>query len=178
MIKDHFETRKKDEADLASLQDRIEKRQVYREEQNKIRSEREKARQEAAIEAKKKQEELEERRKKEEEEAKKNALAAMSMNFSGGAAKRERKAGAGNKGKELKKKVLAERRKALNVDHLTGEKLQEKAVELHKWLVSLEESRYDLNISFSSLKDDLKQMRTRVNDLMGKKKTTKVNVRK
>lgn len=55
------------------------------------------------------------------------------MNFSGGAAaKRERKAG-GNKGKELKKKVLAERRKALNVDHLTGEKLQEKAVELHKW---------------------------------------------
>jgi len=49
MIKDHFETRKKDEADLASLQDRIEKRQVYREEQNKIRSEREKARQEAAI---------------------------------------------------------------------------------------------------------------------------------
>ena len=58
----------------------------------------------------------------------------MSMNFGGGAAaKRERKAG-GNKGKELKKKVLAERRKALNVDHLTGEKLQEKAVELHKWL--------------------------------------------
>lgn len=45
-------------------------------------------------------------------------------------------------------------------------------------LVSLEESRYDLNISFGSLKDDLKQMRTRVNDLMGKKKSTKVNVRK
>lgn len=49
MIKDHFETRKKDEADLASLQERIEKRQIYREEQNKIRAEREKARQEAAI---------------------------------------------------------------------------------------------------------------------------------
>jgi hypothetical protein len=45
-------------------------------------------------------------------------------------------------------------------------------------LVSLEEGRYDLNISFGSLKDDLKQMRTRVNDLMGKKKSTKVNVRK
>ena len=35
--------------------------------------------------------------------------------------------------KEKKKKVLAERRKQLNVDHLTGEKLQEKAIELHKW---------------------------------------------
>ena len=45
-------------------------------------------------------------------------------------------------------------------------------------LVSLEESRYDLTIQFGSLKDDLKQMRTRVNDLMGKKKSTKVNVRK
>ena len=60
----------------------------------------------------------------------------MSMNFSGGAAKRERKAGGGNKAKELKKKVLAERRKNLNVDHLTGEKLQEKALELQKWFAA------------------------------------------
>lgn len=46
-------------------------------------------------------------------------------------------------GKDLKKKILAERRKQLNVDHLSGEKLQEKAVELHKWMAQLEDQKYD-----------------------------------
>ena len=46
-------------------------------------------------------------------------------------------------GKDLKKKILAERRKQLNVDHLSGEKLQEKAVELHKWMAQLEDEKYD-----------------------------------
>jgi hypothetical protein len=35
--------------------------------------------------------------------------------------------------KDEKKKVLSERRKILNVDHLQGEKLQEKAIALHQW---------------------------------------------
>ena len=38
-------------------------------------------------------------------------------------------------GKEKKKKILAERRKQLNIDHLNTDKLQEKAMELHKWYV-------------------------------------------
>ena len=39
----------------------------------------------------------------------------------------------GGADKEKKKKILAERRKALNVDHMDGPKLQEKAQELWKW---------------------------------------------
>ena len=38
--------------------------------------------------------------------------------------------------KEKKKKILAERRKQLNIDHLNTDKLQEKAMELHKWYIS------------------------------------------
>lgn len=44
LIKDHFQQRKMDEEELQSLQDRIEKRKTLREEQIKIRSEREKER--------------------------------------------------------------------------------------------------------------------------------------
>ena len=44
LIKDHFNQRKKDEEDLAQLQDRIEKRKTVREEQLKARAEKEKLR--------------------------------------------------------------------------------------------------------------------------------------
>ena len=44
LIKDHFAQRKKDEEELGELQDRIEKRKTLREEQIKVRAEREKER--------------------------------------------------------------------------------------------------------------------------------------
>lgn len=44
LIKDHFNQRKKDEEELGELQDRIEKRKTLREEQIKVRTEREKER--------------------------------------------------------------------------------------------------------------------------------------
>merc|ERR1711879_662426 len=56
----------------------------------------------------------------------------------------------GNKGnrrqtdREKKRKILAERRKPLNIDHLGTEKLKEKATELHKWLATLEEENTTL----------------------------------
>ena len=37
--------------------------------------------------------------------------------------------------KEKKKKILADRRKPLNIDHMDNDKLQAKAKELHEWLV-------------------------------------------
>ena len=43
----------------------------------------------------------------------------------------------GGADKEKKKKVLAERRKPLNIDHMDSQKLKEKAEELWKWLVLL-----------------------------------------
>ena len=89
---------------------------------------------------------------------------------------------------------MADRRKQLNVDHLAGEKLQEKAIELHKWLVLLcgdiyllrynfrlsflEEDKYDFEVKHEFLKQELKQHRQRVNDLMGAKAKGKINTRK
>ena len=35
--------------------------------------------------------------------------------------------------RERKKKILTERRKPLNIDHLGREKLIEKAIEVHDW---------------------------------------------
>merc|ERR1712149_123998 len=111
---------------------------------------------ERAIREKKRQEEekAERIRKEEEEERKKKAE------------------------EEKKKKILADRRKQLNVDHLSGEKLQEKAIELHKWLSFLEEDKYDFEVKHDFLKQELKQHRQRVNDLMGAKAKGKINTRK
>ena len=49
------------------------------------------------------------------------------------AQQKNRKKGKNAQMKDEKKKVLSERRKILNVDHLQGEKLQEKAIALHQW---------------------------------------------
>ena len=43
--------------------------------------------------------------------------------------------------REKKKKELAERRKPLNIDHLPGDKIQEKINEMYKYLCQLEEER-------------------------------------
>merc|ERR1712003_497538 len=130
---------------------------------------------------KKRQKESERKRKKkkkkEEEEKKKNALAAMSMNFGGAAQRQNNRKGKRAQDKDKKKKILADRRKQLNVDHLSGEKLQEKAIELHKWLSFLEEDKYDFEVKHDFLKQELKQHRQRVNDLMGAKAKGKINTR-
>ena len=46
---------------------------------------------------------------------------------------KQQKRGKGGAHREEKKRVLATRRKILNVDHLQGEKLKEKAEQLHEW---------------------------------------------
>merc|ERR1711990_171178 len=167
MIETHFQVRKKDEEELQGLKDRIEKRKLVREQQIAERAIREKKRQEE-----------EKRKKKAEEEKKKDALAAMSMNFGGAAQRQNNRKGKRAQDKDKKKKILADRRKQLNVDHLAGEKLQEKAIELHKWLSFLEEDKYDFEERHDFLKQELKQHRQRVNDLMGAKAKGKINTRK
>ena len=57
----------------------------------------------------------------------------------------ERKKGRGTE-RDKKKKVLAERRKALNIDHLDVEKLKSKAKELWDHLGSLEREKSVFNI--------------------------------
>jgi len=54
----------------------------------------------------------------------------------------------------------------------------EKAIELHKWLSFLEEDKYYFEVKHDFLKQELKQHRQRVNDLMGAKAKGKINTRK
>merc|ERR1711935_874996 len=156
LIESHFEVRKKDEEELDALKDRIDKRKTVREKQVAERAIREKKRQ----------------------EEEKNALAAMSMGFGGAASRQQNRKGKRAADKDKKKKILADRRKQLNVDHLAGDKLMEKCIELHKWLSFLEEDKYDFEERQDFLKQELKQHRQRVNDLMGAKAKGKINTRK
>jgi len=176
LIAIHFEQRKKDEEDLECLKVRIENRKTVREEQLAKRAEREKQRAEREKKEKERKERDELEKQKLEEEKRAAAMTAMSMAGSMAGASRERRQRRGGD-KDKKKKILAERRKQLNIDHMSGEKLQEKVIELHTWMSTLEDEKYDLELTFDSQKYELKALRTRVNDLMGKK-SRKVNVRK
>merc|ERR1712066_680283 len=148
LIAVHFEQRKKDDVELDELQNRIEQRKAQR------------ARREA-----------EEAAKKEAEEArKKAAIANMSMHY-GGYLGRDKQRGGGNRrqtAREEKRKILGERRKPLNIDHLNTEKLREKAKDLHGWMEQLEEEKYDLEVTQVRQKYDISQLRTRVSDFMQK----------
>nr|XP_008505244.1 PREDICTED: troponin T, cardiac muscle-like isoform X3 [Equus przewalskii]XP_008505245.1 PREDICTED: troponin T, cardiac muscle-like isoform X3 [Equus przewalskii]XP_008505256.1 PREDICTED: troponin T, cardiac muscle-like isoform X3 [Equus przewalskii] len=125
LIEAHFENRKKEEEELVSLKDRIEKRRAERAEQQRIRNEREKERQTRLAEERARREEEENRRKAEDEARKKKALSNM-IHFGGyiQRAETERKSGKRQTEREKKKKILAERRKVLAIDHLNEDQLR------------------------------------------------------
>merc|ERR1712061_717342 len=167
LINKHFETRQKDDAELQELEGRIEKRKEERAEQMRVRQEREKERLERAEE---------EAKKIEEEERKKAVIASMSS--SGGNMNRDRNRNNRRQtDREKKRKALAERRKPLNVDHLTIEKLREKAAAMHKWLAQLEEEKYDLESVIDRQKYDVTQFRSRVAVWMAKTNRSKAGRR-
>jgi len=169
LIATHFEQRKRDDEELDQLKSRIEKRKAERTEQMKIRQEREKERVQREKEERKAKEEEEERKKIEEEEKKKQAIANMSMHYGGYLARGDRnKNNKRQTEREKKRKLLAERRKPLNIDHLQSEKLKEKAKELFQWMSTLEEEKYDFEIKLERQKYDINQLRQRVNEYMGK----------
>ncbi|XP_012872789.1 PREDICTED: troponin T, cardiac muscle isoform X2 [Dipodomys ordii] len=126
LIEAHFENRKKEEEELISLKDRIEKRRAERAEQQRIRNEREKERQ--------------------------NRLAT------------ERKSGKRQTEREKKKKILAERRKVLAIDHLNEDQLREKAKELWQSIYNLEAEKFDLQEKFKQQKYEINVLRNRIND--------------
>ncbi|XP_053271087.1 troponin T2e, cardiac isoform X5 [Pleuronectes platessa] len=55
---------------------------------------------------------------------------------------------------EKKKKILADRRKPLNIEHLSEVKLKEKADELWHWLMTLEAEKYELTEKLKRQKYD------------------------
>jgi len=169
LIASHFEQRKRDDEELEQLKVRIEKRKAERAEQMRIRQDREKERLQREKEERKHKEEEEEKRKKDEEERKKQAIANMSMHYGGYLARADRnKNNRRQTEREKKRKILAERRKPLNIDHLSSDKLKDKAKELFEWMSQLEEEKYDFEVKLERQKYDINQLRQRVNEYMGK----------
>ncbi|XP_016006076.2 troponin T, cardiac muscle isoform X3 [Rousettus aegyptiacus] len=165
LIEAHFESRKKEEEELISLKDRIEKRRAERAEQQRIRSEREKERQARLAEERARREEEESRRRAEDEARKKKALSNM-MHFGGyiQKAQTERRSGKRQTEREKKKKILAERRKVLAIDHLNEDQLREKAKELWQSIYNLEAEKFDLQEKFKQQKYEINVLRNRIND--------------
>uniref|UniRef100_A0AC11CK89 Troponin T2, cardiac type n=1 Tax=Ovis aries TaxID=9940 RepID=A0AC11CK89_SHEEP len=140
-----------------------EKRRAERAEQQRIRTEREKERQARLAEERARREEEESRRKAEDEARKKKALSNM-MHFGGYIQKTERKSGKRQTEREKKKKILAERRKVLAIDHLNEDQLREKARELWQSIYDLEAEKFDLQEKFKQQKYEINVLRNRVND--------------
>ncbi|XP_071376777.1 troponin T, cardiac muscle isoforms-like isoform X2 [Centroberyx affinis] len=165
LIEAHFIQRKKDEEELIALVNRIENRRAERAEQQRVRTEQEKERQ-ARVAEEKERKEMEEARKKQDDDAKKKkALTNRTQQFGGVQQRQDGKKGAKKQTeREKKKKILAERRKPLNVDHLSEDKLKEKASELWQWLMGLEAEKFDLSEKLKRQKYDINQLLARVQD--------------
>uniref|UniRef100_A0A8C5FNN7 Troponin T2d, cardiac n=1 Tax=Gadus morhua TaxID=8049 RepID=A0A8C5FNN7_GADMO len=145
LIEAHFVQRKKEEEELIALVSRIEKRRTERSEQQRIRAEREKERQiRLAVSLTK------------TEICQKNLKNLLSQhnniygNVDGAKKQTER---------EKKKKILADRKKPLNVDHLNEDKLKEKANEMWQWMMELEATKYDLAEKFKRQKYDVSHLK-------------------
>ncbi|XP_048354161.1 troponin T, cardiac muscle isoform X3 [Sphaerodactylus townsendi] len=164
LIEAHFENRKKEEEELLSLKDRIEQRRAERAEQQRIRSEQEKERQARLAEERARKEEEESRKRAEEEARKKKAFSNM-LHFGGYLLKTEKKSGKKQTEREKKKKILSERRKPLNIDHLNEDKLRDKAKELWQSIHDLEAEKFDLQEKFKRQKYEISILTARCDEL-------------
>ncbi|KAM4572714.1 troponin T2d, cardiac [Odontesthes bonariensis] len=164
LIEAHFIQRKKEEEDLISLVNRIEKRRAERAEQQRVRTEREKERQARLAEEKERKEQEDQRKKHDDDAKKKKALTNMTHQYGAGQKSDNRKGAKKQTEREKKKKILAERRKPLNVDHLNEDKLKEKASELWQLLMGLEAEKFDLGDKLKRQKYDINQLLARVQD--------------
>ncbi|XP_037552079.1 troponin T2e, cardiac [Nematolebias whitei] len=155
LIQAHFVQRQKDEEELMALVNRIEKRRAERAEQQRVRTEQEKERQARLAEEKERKEQEEARRKQDKDVKKKKVLTNMTQQY-GGQQRQDGKKGAKKQTeREKKRKILAERRKPLNIDHLNEEKVKEKADELWQWLMKLEAEKFDLTEELKRQKYDV-----------------------
>ncbi|XP_053364098.1 troponin T2c, cardiac [Clarias gariepinus] len=173
LIEAHFSNRQKEEDELVALKTRIERRRADRAEQQRIRTEKERERQARLAEERARREE-EAAKLRAEEDAKKKKLLA-NKGYGGYLQKVEQKRGKKLTEREKKTKVLMERRKPLNIDHLNQEKLADKARELWQWLQQLHAEKFDLGEQLKRQKYDINVLRNRVNDHQRYSKTTKTS---
>ncbi|KAM3823748.1 troponin T, slow skeletal muscle [Vipera latastei] len=144
LIDVHFEQRKKEEEELVGLMSRIEHRRAERAEQVRVRTEKERERQAKLAEEKMRKEEEEAKKRAEDDAKKKKVLSNMGAHFGGYLIKAEQKRGKRQTGREMKIRILTERRKPLNIENLSEQQLREKAKELHDWIHHLESEKFDL----------------------------------
>lgn len=171
LIQLHFSTRQKEEDELVSLKNRIERRRSDRAEQLRVRSERDRDRQARLAEERARREEEAAKLRAEEDARKKKILS--NKGYGGFLQKVDQKKGKRLTEREKKTKCLMERRKPLNIDHLNQEKLGEKALDLWKWLSQLHAERFELAEKLKRQKYDINVLRNRVNDHQRGAKTTK-----
>lgn len=143
LIDVHFDQRKKDEEELISLKDRIERRRSERAEIQRVRTEKEKDRQNRIAEERHRKEEEEAKKKAEDDLKKKKVLTGIGANFGGFLAKAETRKGKRLTGREVKRKTLNERRKPLCIDNLREESLKEKAQEMWNCIHQLESEKFE-----------------------------------
>ncbi|XP_074990919.1 uncharacterized protein LOC142074276 [Calonectris borealis] len=143
LIDAHFEQRRREEEELVALMERIERRRAERNEQLRSRTEKERERQARLAEEKLRKEE-EEAKKRAEDDAKKKKVLSTMPHFGGYLVKAEQKRGKRQTGREMKLRILAERKRPLNIEHLREDELRDKAKELHDWIQQLESEKFDL----------------------------------
>ncbi|XP_077591486.1 troponin T, slow skeletal muscle [Stigmatopora nigra] len=143
LIDVHFEQRKKDEEELIGLKDRIERRRSERAEIQRVRTEKEKDRQNRIAEERQRKEEEEAKKKADDDAKKKKVLSGMGANFGGFLAKAESRKGKRMTGKEVKKKTLADRRQPLGIECMREDSLRQRAQELWNWIYQLESEKFD-----------------------------------
>ncbi|XP_069037619.1 troponin T, fast skeletal muscle isoforms-like isoform X1 [Lepisosteus oculatus] len=165
LIDAHFEHRKKEEEELIALKERIEKRRTERAEQQRERAEKDKERQARREEERLRKEEEDQKKRAEEDAKKKKALTNMGSQYSSYLAKADQKRGKKQTEREKKKKILADRRKPLNIDHLSEDKLREKAKELWDWMHSLESEKFDFTEKLKRQKYEVISLRNRIDEL-------------
>nr|XP_032815976.1 troponin T, fast skeletal muscle isoforms-like isoform X4 [Petromyzon marinus] len=161
LIDAHFDNRKQEEEELIALKERIEKRRTERSDQQRIRAEKDKERQARIADEKARKEEDRARKMAEDDIMKKKALSNMGAAYGGYLQKAEKGRGKKQTEREKKKKILADRRKPLNIDHLGEEKLKEKAKELWQWLYDLESEKFDLQEKLKRQKYDQQERNER-----------------
>ncbi|XP_031726772.1 troponin T, slow skeletal muscle [Anarrhichthys ocellatus] len=143
LIDVHFDQRKKDEEELIGLKDRIENRRSERAEIQRVRTEKEKDRQNRIAEERHRREEDEAKKKAEDEFKKKKVLTGIGANFGGFLAKAETRKGKRLTGREIKKKTLTERRQPLSIDNLREDALKQEAQEMWNCIYQLESEKFD-----------------------------------
>ncbi|KAJ8249108.1 hypothetical protein GJAV_G00231250 [Gymnothorax javanicus] len=175
LIDNHFEQRKKEEEEIIALKTRIEKRRAERADQQRERAEKDKERQARLLiheknvlqstEERLRKEELDAKRRADEEAKKKSALASMGSTYSSYLQKADQKRGKKQTEREKKKKILAERRKPLNIDHLSEDKLRDKAKELWDWMKTLESEKFDHMERLKRQRYEVISLRNRIDEL-------------